>query len=148
MPKQQKDLGLEDYPNLYINNNKTQVYMVFLNKLSRLITHQITLYLIYTTIKKEVYMTKFLMTTTDEGVPVSINTDMIIAIEDTGDGCWVLTSKWNYKLSEPYEQVIKRLTPFVSVEEMTNNDVDSEWLHNYLKDLPKGVSLLVNDSNG
>lgn len=91
-------------------------------------------------------MTKFLMTITDVGVPVSINTDMIIAIENTGDGCWVLTSKWNYKLSEPYEQVVKRLTPFVPVEDLSDSTKESKWIAEYLKSIEEVDN--ANDNNG
>lgn len=81
-------------------------------------------------------MAKFLMAIDERGIPVSINTDMIIAIEDSGDGeCWVLTTKWNYKLTEPYSQIVKKLTPFIPIEDLSQNTKESEWLAKYLKSI-------------
>ena len=81
-------------------------------------------------------MAKFLMAIDERGIPVSINTDMIIAIEDSGDDkCWVITTKWNYTLIEPYSQIVKKLTPFIPIEDLSQNTKESEWLAKYLESI-------------
>ena len=91
-------------------------------------------------------MTKFLMTTytsCDKVIPVAINTDLIVSVEDIGDteSCAVQTiiPHW-YRVNEPYEDVVKKLTPFIPFDDMTTNERNSEWLRNYIDGLSKGDS--------
>ena len=90
-------------------------------------------------------MTKFLMTTytdwiDDEPVAIAINIDSIVSVEDIGDNesCHVYTTKRIYHVNESYEDVVKKLTPFIPFDDMTTNEKDSEWLRNYIDGLPKG----------
>lgn len=88
-------------------------------------------------------MTKFLMTTYtsgDEVIPVAINTDLIVSVEDIGDteSCAVQTIKHWYRVNEPYKDVVKKLTPFIPFDDMTINEKDSEWLRSYIDRLSKG----------
>jgi len=87
-------------------------------------------------------MAKFLMTTytyDDEVIPVAINTDLIVSVEDIGDAkSWVQTIKHWYRVNEPYEDVVKKLTPFIPFDDMTTNEKDSKWLRNYIDRLSKG----------
>lgn len=89
-------------------------------------------------------MTKFLMTTytsSNKVIPVAINTDLIVSVEDIGDteSCAVQTiiSHW-YRVNESYEDVVKKLTPFIPFDDMKTNEKDSEWLRNYIDRLSKG----------
>lgn len=59
-------------------------------------------------------MAKFLMTTySDEHIPVAINVNKIVAVEDIkcDDCCMVqtVTKQW-YRVNEPYEDVVKEVT--------------------------------------
>lgn len=81
-------------------------------------------------------------TSGDEIIPVAINTDLIVSVEDIGDteSCAVQTIKHWYRVNESYKDVVKKLTPFIPFEDMTTNEKDSEWLRNYIDGLPKGDS--------
>lgn len=86
-------------------------------------------------------MTKFLMTTySDDYIPVAINVNKIVAVEDIKcDDCCMLitTTKHWYRVNEPYEDVIKKLTPFIPFDDMITNEKDSEWLRNYIDGLSR-----------
>lgn len=85
----------------------------------------------------------------DDIEPISINLDNVLYISPFEDGSFfrMVDGKGIY-VAEKYEDVIKNITPFVPFNEMVNDSVRSDWMRNYLNDLPKGVSVLVNDNNG
>lgn len=81
-------------------------------------------------------MAKFMTTTySDDYIPVSINVDMIVAVEDLkrDDCCMVLTTfnHW-YRVNKSYEDVVKNLTPFVPFDEICNKPPTSDWMTKYL----------------
>ncbi len=81
-------------------------------------------------------MAKFLTTTySDDYIPVSINVDMIVGVEDIGrdDCCMILmvTKQW-YRVNKSYEDVVKNLTPFIPFDEMCNKPSTPDWMNKYL----------------
>lgn len=98
-------------------------------------------------------MTKFYITkaplASDDIEPIAVNLENVLYISPFEDGSLfrMVDGKGIY-VAEKYEDVIRNITPFVPFNEMINDSADSEWMRNYLNDLPKGVSLLVNDNNG
>ena len=90
-------------------------------------------------------MAKFLMTTytsCDKVIPVAINTDLIVSVEDIGDteSCAVQTviPHW-YRVNEPYEDVVKKLTPFIPFDNTMEDKHISDWLQRYVN-IAKGAS--------
>lgn len=98
-------------------------------------------------------MTKFYMTkaplASDDIEPIAVNLDNVLYISPFEDGSLfrMIDGKGIY-VAEKYEDVIRNITPFIPFNEMINDSTNSEWMRNYLSDLPKGVSVLVNDNNG
>ena len=85
----------------------------------------------------------------DDIEPISINLDNVLYISPFEDGSLFRMVDGNgIYVAEKYEDVIKNITPFVPFNEMVNDSVRSDWMRNYLNDLPKGVSVLANDNNG
>lgn len=85
----------------------------------------------------------------DDIEPISINLDNVLYISPFDEGALfrMVDGKGIY-VAEKYEDVIKNITPFVPFNEMVNDTVRSDWMQNYLNDLPKGATLLANDNNG
>ena len=98
-------------------------------------------------------MTKFYMTKAlfaDYAVePIAINLDNVLSISPFGDGALfrMINGKDLY-IGEGYDDIIKNITPFIPFNEMINDSANSEWMRNYLNNIPKGVSVLANDNNG
>lgn len=98
-------------------------------------------------------MTKFYMTkapfTNDTVEPIAVNLDNVLFISPYGDGALfrMINGKDLY-IGEGYDDIIKNITPFIPFNEMINDSANSEWMRNYLNNIPKGVSVLVNDNNG
>ena len=98
-------------------------------------------------------MTKFYMTKTPLGngdyEPIAINLDSVLKIRPAQDStAFTMLGSYNIYVSKDYKDVMMDITPFVPFNEMVNDDRRSDWMRNYLNDLPKGVSVLVNDNNG
>lgn len=85
----------------------------------------------------------------DDIEPISINLDNVLYINPLDEGALfrMINGKAVY-VAEKYEDVIKNITPFVPFNEMVSDTTRSDWMRNYLNDLPKGATLLVNDNNG
>lgn len=98
-------------------------------------------------------MTKFYMTkaplVSDDIEPIAVNLDNVLYISPFDEGAVfrMIDGKGVY-VAEKYEDVMKNITPFVPFNEMVNDTAKSDWMRNYLNDLPKGATLLVNDNNG
>lgn len=85
----------------------------------------------------------------DDIEPIAVNLDNVLYISPFEDGSLFRMVDGNgIYIAEKYEDVIKNITPFVPFNEMVNDSVRSDWMRNYLNDLPKGVSVLANDNNG
>lgn len=98
-------------------------------------------------------MTKFYMTkaplASDDIESIAVNLENVLYISPFDDGSLfrMIDGKGIY-VAEKYEDVIRNITPFIPFNEMINDSTNSEWMRNYLNDLPKGVSVLANDNNG
>ncbi len=98
-------------------------------------------------------MTKFYMTkaplASDDIEPIAVNLDNVLYISPFDEGALfkMVDGKGVY-VAEKYEDVMKNIKSFIPFDVMVNSEVDSKWMNNYLNDLPKGVSVLVNDNNG
>lgn len=85
----------------------------------------------------------------DDIEPIAVNLDNVLYINPFDEGALfrMVDGKAVY-VAEKYEDVIKNITPFVPFNVMVNDAAKSDWMRNYLNDLPKGVSVLANDNNG
>ena len=98
-------------------------------------------------------MTKFYITkaplASDDIEPIAVNLENVLYISPFDEGAVfrMIDGKGVY-VAEKYEDVMRNITPFVPFNEMINNNSNSEWMRNYLNNIPKGVSVLVNDNNG
>lgn len=98
-------------------------------------------------------MTKFYMTKAplvgEIVEPIAINLDNVLFISPFDNGTiFRLINDKNLYIGEKYEDVMRNITPFVPFNEMINDSANSEWMRNYLNNIPKGVSVLANDNNG
>lgn len=98
-------------------------------------------------------MTKFYMTkaplASDDIEPISVNLDNVLYISPFDEGAlFKMIDGETVYVAEKYEDVMRNITPFVPFNEMIDNNSSSEWMRNYLNNIPKGVSVLVNDNNG
>lgn len=93
-------------------------------------------------------MTKALLAS-DDIEPISVNLDNVLHISPFDEGAlFRMVDGKSVYVAEKYEDVMRNITPFVPFNEMVNDNVRSDWMRNYLNDLPKGVSVLANDNNG
>ena len=85
----------------------------------------------------------------DDIEPIAVNLDNVLYISPFEDGSLFRMVDGNgIYIAEKYEDVIKNITPFVPFNVMVNDTARSDWMRNYLNDLPKGATLLANDNNG
>lgn len=90
-------------------------------------------------------MAKFLMTRkyNQDCSPITINLDNILTIEPGQNATYItMSDNCRYWINESYEDIVKRLTPFVPMKDMIENKVNSEWIRDYLNRLKEGKDCL------
>lgn len=88
-------------------------------------------------------MAKFYMTKRSDGAnnPIAINIDRILTVEPMSDDVSLIRMDGGllFGVDDSYENVVRKLTPFIPFDDMVGDRHVSDWLQGYLT-IAKGES--------